>query len=370
MSDVAGSILVVDDIEASREVVGRTLQRHGYEAVSAAGGREALQQVADRAFDLVLLDIVMPEIDGLEVLRSIRHTHAPDRLPVIMLTARDQPADMVQALNLGANDYLTKPLDLPVALARIRTQIALKRAAASIQRQAEELGRSNAELEQFAYVASHDLRAPLRAIANLSEWIEEDLENGPVSKVREHLELLRGRVGRMEGLIDGLLAYARAGRLDDRITRVDTAQLLADAIFLLDPPSNCQVHVGPGMPVFDTAPTPLTQVFSNLIGNAIKHHDRDTGRVEVEAADAGDCWRFTVSDDGPGIPGDMADRVFEMFQTLRPRDEVEGSGMGLALVRKIVEAAGGAIECRPGRERGSVFQFTWPKSVDDVTRGG
>jgi PAS domain S-box-containing protein len=239
-----------------------------------------------------------------------------------------------------------------------------KRMELLMARQSEELARSNADLEQFAYVASHDLRAPLRAIGNLSEWIEEDLSGELPDKVREHITTLRGRVTRMENLIDDLLKYSRAGHESGEICRVDSAEMIRDVASLLAPPDGFVIEAVPPMPVFDAAKAPLEQVFRNLIGNAVKHHDRPSGKIVVSARDLGEWFEFSVGDDGPGIPEQAHETVFKMFHKLESRDRVEGTGMGLALVKRIVECHGGEVHIASSPDRGSTFRFTWPKTIE------
>lgn len=224
------------------------------------------------------------------------------------------------------------------------------------------LAAANAELEQFVYVASHDLRAPLRGIDNLAKWIEQDLDAVLEGETRENMELLRGRILRLETLLDDILQYSRAGRLGVQVERVDSRALVGEIVALLDPPAGISVHAAADLPAFDTARGPLEQVLRNLINNAIKHHDRRQGRIEVTARDQGDFYEFAVADDGPGIAPEFHERIFRMFQTLRSRDEVEGSGMGLAIIRKLVRQQGGEtwMESNPPA-RGTVFRFQWRK---------
>jgi PAS domain S-box-containing protein len=239
-----------------------------------------------------------------------------------------------------------------------------KQAEQKLERLAAELARSNADLEEFAYVASHDLRAPLRAISNLSEWIEEDLGESLAGDIQKNTDLLRSRVQRMERLIDDLLTYSRAGRVAAEIKTVDAAAMLTDVIFMLDPPEGFTIEIGPNMPVFETAEAPLQQVFHNLVGNALKHHDRKDGRIDLASSTVGDLYEFSVTDDGPGIAPEFQESVFQMFQTLQSRDKVEGSGMGLALVKKIIEHHGGRIELESAPGQGTTFRFTWPKHIE------
>lgn len=219
------------------------------------------------------------------------------------------------------------------------------------------------ELDQFAYVASHDLRAPLRGIANLAQWIQDDLGDRLDGESREHMRLLQGRVRRMEALIDGILAYSRAGR---RLATeaVDTGELAREAVELLAPGAGANVEVPADLPALRAERVPLQQVFLNLIGNALKHGRawRPDVVVRVQWRDADDAVEFAVTDNGPGIPPEYQERIWGLFQTLEARDKVEGTGIGLAVVKKIVETRGGRawVESAPGQ--GATFRFTWPRS--------
>ncbi|MBV9824657.1 MAG: CHASE3 domain-containing protein [Alphaproteobacteria bacterium] len=231
-----------------------------------------------------------------------------------------------------------------------------------LARQAGELLRSNEELESFAYVASHDLKAPLRGIDNLVTWIEEDLGEAVTGDVRTNMDLLRSRVRRLENLLDDLLAYSRAGRGDLTLDMIDTQQLVAELAELVSPPAGFTIEGVAPLPTLRASRAPLTQALQNLMSNAIKHHDNPAaGHVWVEAGRSGAMVEFVVSDNGPGIPPQFRERVFGMFQTLRPRDEVEGSGMGLAIVKKLVERQGGTAWLTDNsRGRGLAVHFTWP----------
>jgi light-regulated signal transduction histidine kinase (bacteriophytochrome) len=223
------------------------------------------------------------------------------------------------------------------------------------------LEKRNQELDQFAYIVSHDLKAPLRAIANLSTWIEEDIQDKLDEETSHNMDLLRGRVYRMEALINGLLQYSRVERVKTSAEPVDVESLLAEVIDSLAPPPAFTITVAPGMPNLIAQRLPLQQVFANLIGNAIKHHHRPDGHVKISSSDKGAFYEFAVADDGTGIEPRYHDKIFVIFQTLEARDRVENTGVGLAIVKKIIENKGGTIRLESQLGQGATFYFTWPK---------
>jgi signal transduction histidine kinase len=257
---------------------------------------------------------------------------------------------------------------ISLGIARERSIAALRESEERYRQRAEELGqlaaaleRTNRELDAFAYAASHDLRAPLRGIANLAQWIEEDLKGSLSDETQEMLALMRSRMHRMEALIEGILEYSRAGRVHERPVLVDVGRLVRDTIDLLAPDS-AVISVQVDMPTLVTERTRLQQVFQNLIANAIKHGGEGV-QIDVEARDAGAFWEFSVTDNGPGIAPEYHDRIWGIFQTLEPRDRVEGTGIGLSLVKKQVESQGGRVGVESSPGAGARFWFRWPKTA-------
>ena len=229
----------------------------------------------------------------------------------------------------------------------------------------QRLSVAHEELERFTYVASHDLKAPLRGIDSLATWLEEDLGDKLDDESREHLRLMRSRVGRLEGLLGDLLSYSRAGRGNAQIETFDCNTLAIDVHDLIGKPQ-FELSIKDKLPALLTAKSPFELVLRNLIQNAIKHHDRESGRIELSSWLEGDRYHFCVKDDGPGIPTEYHQRVFGLFQTLQSRDQVEGSGMGLALIRKVLISCNSdiTIHSDPEKERGTAFEFTWPIEWD------
>ncbi|MFZ2957676.1 MAG: CHASE domain-containing protein [Candidatus Ozemobacteraceae bacterium] len=234
-----------------------------------------------------------------------------------------------------------------------------KRVEKELEKKSSELAESNAELEQFAYVASHDLRAPLCAIESLSEWLEQDLGGSLQGESAKHLQLLRNRAKRMEKLLDDLLEYARIGHGEATVGEIDAAALVKELVDFQGLKNRFDLKLR-NLPVFTTIYTAFRQVLHNLISNVAKHHDKGNGVISVTALERDGFYEFSFADDGPGIPKEYQDKVFGMFQTLKPRDEVEGSGMGLAMVKKIIEHLGGNISLGAAQPRGLEVRFTWP----------
>lgn len=230
------------------------------------------------------------------------------------------------------------------------------------RQQSKELERVNKEVERLFRAVSHDLRAPLRAVQNLAEWALEDLEAKNHADIPGHLNALVGRVGRLERMLTDLLSYARIGRAEHAFESVGVGELLTEVHGMLELPHGFGVTWQKPMPSVVTQRTLLSQVFLNLISNAVKHHDAaHEGEVVVTADDQESFVKFSVRDNGPGIPQKHRAKIFGLFTTLKRRDEVEGSGMGLAFVQKVVRSQGGKIEVVGPEGRGVAFEFTWPK---------
>ncbi len=228
---------------------------------------------------------------------------------------------------------------------------------------ATELSRSNEELEQFAYAAAHDLRSPLRAIQDLLEWTLDDEDNHFSADGAQNMSLLKNRIERLNTLLSDLLEYSRVGQEETHITPLQMDKVVREVADFLDPDNHYNItYIGQTDRVLTYA-TPLRQIMMNLVSNGIKHHDKSTGKITIDASvDAGRIY-ISVSDDGPGVPISYHNRIFGMFETLRPRDEVEGSGLGLAIIRKSLNRYDGDIRVSsdPPKTRGTTFHFDLPE---------
>lgn len=238
-----------------------------------------------------------------------------------------------------------------------------KEAEARHDRLLQELTSANEELTNFAYVVSHDLKAPLRAIGALADWLSTDYSDKFNEEGKEHMRLLLSRVHRMSALIDGILQYSRVGRIKEASVLVDLNSLVSDVIDLLAPPGNIAVTADSSLPTVRIEPVRIQQVFQNLISNAIKYMDKPEGEIHISCVSLEREWQFAVKDNGPGIEERHFERIFQLFQTLAPRDRVESTGVGLSLVKKIVELWHGRVWLESRVGRGTTFFFTLPKSI-------
>ncbi|HPD65097.1 MAG TPA: HAMP domain-containing sensor histidine kinase [Bacteroidia bacterium] len=231
-----------------------------------------------------------------------------------------------------------------------------------INRLKEELKRKTEELESFVYIVSHDVKAPLRAINNLVEWIDEDL-NGTTGDVRENFDLLKNRVKRIENMMNALTELSRVRRMELDMAEVNTGAMIAEILEMIPDSKKMKVETGK-MPVFRTMHRKLYKVLYALIENAVIFHDKEDGHIRISCKEKEDCYVFSVKDNGPGIPEDLQGKVFTVFYTVNSKDIRETTGVGLTLAKKILDFVGGNIQLISKQGEGSEFIFTWPKELN------
>lgn len=319
----------------------------------------------------------MHEVDDdfVPTLDNVHLFYTPDTRPAIVEAFKNaihnkQGFDIeakIQTQNGGILDVRTKGVPfvdegrVPYVKGIFQDISKEKEAERQLKEYTEDLERINKELDQFAYIVSHDLKAPLRAINNLSMWIEEDLEGKLEGDTQNQFNLLRGRVGRLENLINGILNYSRAGRIDVTPISVDVGNLINSILDMLSPPPQFTITVGKNMPVMEAEKIVLEQIFSNLISNAIKYNKNPTPTIDISCEDIGQYYKFCVADNGDGIEPQYHEKIFVIFQTLDARDKVESTGVGLAIVKKMIEEKGCNAWVESEKGQGARFYFTWPK---------
>lgn len=239
-------------------------------------------------------------------------------------------------------------------------KMQLEIAHQDLQQRNAELEEANKDLDQFAFVASHDLKAPLRGISQLAQWIEEDLKEHFTEQTTEFMSLLQGRSRRLEKLLDALLSYSRIGRENNSFENFHLGERVKELFTLVNPNDNFKLECREDIGTMTTLIVPLELVLRNLLSNAVKHHHKSAGTIQFTAYQKDDYYCMQIADDGPGIPQQYHDQVFDLFKTLKPRDEVEGSGLGLSMVKKILDRYQCKYRILANQGGGTCFIFEWP----------
>jgi two-component system, LuxR family, sensor kinase FixL len=235
-------------------------------------------------------------------------------------------------------------------------------ARTQVEESARKLDYSIKELNEFAYIVSHDLKAPLRAVSQLANWIAEDQKDRLNDDGKEMIDLLLGRLERMNNLLEGILQFSRIGRVKEKETDVEVDALVREIIRNLPVPESFTITVANGLPTIRAEQPRIEQIFRNLLENAVKFMDKPNGEIAIGGEERDGFWHFAVADNGPGIEEAYQEKVWQLFQTLAARDDVEGAGIGLTLVKKIVEVAGGRVWLESEVGKGSTFYWTLPKA--------
>jgi len=418
-----GNILVVDDTPENLRLLSTMLTHRGYAPRCVINGQMALRACNSNPPDLILLDIMMPEMNGYEVCQHLKSEPKTREIPVIFISAKDEVFDKVNAFAVGGVDYISKPFQFEEVLARIESHLTLRNlqkqlkeqnvllqeeissrlavektldeknqvlqqeisnrcavekalqeqnlllqqeisnrqcAESALLKSNQELARSNAELEQFAYVASHDLQAPLATIASYAQLLEKRYKDQLDSQASKFIGNIVHGCTRMQTLIDDLLEYSRVGRSQKPFQIIDCNHVIQQVIANLQGAirNNQAVVTYTELPAVMGDISQLVQLFQNLVSNAIKYRQDESPTVYINAYKQENNWLFSVSDNGIGIASQYQERIFQIFQRLHTQKEYSGTGIGLAICQKIVERHGGSIwvDSEPGQ--GSTFHFT------------
>jgi len=371
MSINKGNILIVDDTPNNLRLLSETLSEQGYEVQCAINGKLALMAVKNSLPDLVLLDIKMPDMDGYEVCSTLKSQPETAEVPVIFLSSLDDVLDKVQAFKVGGIDYVTKPFQVEEVLARVENQLTICRLQQQLQAQNlqlqqlnQELKRSNQELEEFAYVVSHDLQQPLQSITGFAELLlgmksTIDFE----AEAEEYVRPILDEGIRMQELIKNLLEYSRVGTKKQDLKPIDCQELLTKTLVHLQKTleKNNAIISYDTLPVVMGDRVQLSQLFQNLIENGIKYQRPNVQpKVTITTKQTAQDWLFAIHDNGIGIDSQYFDRIFQIFTRLHSSQHYPGTGIGLAICKKIVERHGGKIWLESELGIGTTFYFTIP----------
>jgi signal transduction histidine kinase len=362
--------LLVEDNAADAELVLRALRGSGFEVISdlVHSAEDFRRVVRSNCPDVVLADYNLPQWTGMEALEILRNEGMD--VPLILVSGALGDVKAVECIKQGATDYVLKDslTRLPTSVRRALQEKALrqqrKKTEEDLAQKVEELARSNKELEQFAYVASHDLQEPLRMVASYTELLGERYRGKLDDKADKYIGYAVDGARRMQRLINDLLAYARVGSRAAPLQPTDSAAVLGSVVTVMRQTieaSQAEV-LWEKLPMVLADEVQLSQVFQNLIGNALKFHGKRPPQIRVGAEPAGEMWRFSVADNGIGIAKESGGRIFQMFQRLHTREEYEGTGIGLAIAKRIVERHGGQIWFDSVLDQGTTFYFTIAKA--------
>ncbi|MDA0814092.1 MAG: ATP-binding protein [Verrucomicrobia bacterium] len=351
------NVLIAEDERATQARLVSYLREWGYAPVAVRDGAEAWDTFLSGDFKCVISDWMMPRMDGLELVKAIRGHENHGYVYVILLTGRTDKQNLVEGMEAGADDFLTKPFDKDELRVRLR-------AGRRITELEARLAERNRELSVFTSVASHDLREPLRTISGFIGLLERKYKGQLDEEADEYIQFITDGAERMRALVTDLLSYARMESRQSEFEAVNTREIVEDKLAALGAAiEECGARIICGeLPTIEGDPTQLSQVFQNLIGNGIKYRGDASPVIKVGAVQRAEDWRFTVEDNGIGIPPEQATAIFEPFRRLHGAgSKYQGSGIGLAICKKVVERHGGRIWVESAPGGGSIFNFTIPK---------
>jgi len=353
------AILVVDDHEPALYARSRVLEREGYTVLKATSGADTLVMAERFRPDLIILDVHLPDINGFEICRRLKQNPATSSAAVLHVTASALSSEShVRALEAGTDTYLVEPLDAGVLVATVQSLLRMQAAEMSLRKANSELQRSNQELQEFAYIASHDLKEPLRTVRAYSQLLARRFGAQLGEEGNEYIAFITNATSHMSNLIEDLLVYSKVGSERQRVP-VPMEGVLSRVISNLQQAieaNGAAITHGP-LPTVQGAPDQLEQLLQNLLDNAIKYRRPDVAPAVHVTADADDrAWRFCVGDNGIGFDEQYTDQIFRMFKRLN--GGTAGTGIGLAIARKVVEAHGGRIWASSQPGEGSTFFFT------------
>lgn len=360
-------ILVVDDIQTNIQVVGGVLSEAGYEVMPATSGPQALERIKNQLPDLILLDFMMPDVNGVEVCKQLKANPRTKKIPVIFLTASSETQHLVEAFSAGAVDYVTKPFQAAELLARVKTHLELKKAREALFQYGERLRELNDEKNEFLGIVAHDLRSPLSNIVSSARMAIDDPTNDR-EQLNEFLEIIHASAVHVIHLVENLMDVnaIEQGRMKIDLAPCELGDLVRGVTSNYQGKARAKQQElslseegGPLVAMADAHST--IQVFDNLVSNAIKYSPAGK-RIDVRLARRDAVIRCEVQDQGPGVSAEDLKKMFGKFArlTARPTGGESSTGLGLSIVKKMVEAGGGKVWCESELGKGARFIVELP----------
>lgn len=350
-------VLIVEDNPEMRRYIFDTLS-HEFHIITATNGKEGLEKAIQEKPDIVVTDIMMPVMSGDKMVRAIREHSELDSMSIIFLSAKADMDARIRLLGEGAQDYLIKPFAPEELLVRVRNFIRLKKTI-------ETLETTNADMEAFSYSVSHDLRAPIRTIEGFMNILVEDFGNNLDPEALRIVEIIRKSIDTMNNLIQNLLDFHKVSIVELNARTVDMETVVRDVVSNLQQtdPKECKIRID-SLPSAWGDGSALKQVWVNLISNAIKYSSkRENPEVHIGCTEGEEWNTYFVKDNGAGFDKRYANRLFKVFQRLHLQEEFEGTGVGLAIVARVIQRHGGKVFAEGEVDKGSVFSFTLPKNT-------
>lgn len=367
-----GDILIVDDHKMNRELLRLRFEKRGYKTTPAENGAVALELIRKQHYDIVLLDIMMDDMSGYQVLEEIRKDYGMGELPVIMVTAKDLPEDIVKALHLGANDYVTKPVNFAVALARVQNALALKRTETELVVAKEEAIAASQSKSQFLASMSHELRTPLNAVIGFTNVLMKNPEDRLVEKDLLYLERIRDNGKHLLALINDVLDLSKveAGKMELFLETFDMPSVIRDVADSITPlvkknGNRLEIAIGETVGEVHADLTKVRQILNNLLSNASKF--TQDGTIKLSAVVEDENVLLSVEDSGIGMTPEEIERLFKPFtqadsSTTR---KYGGTGLGLSITWRFARMMGGEVTVVSEQGSGSTFSVRLPLHVHD-----
>lgn len=353
------SILIVDDRPENLLTLESIIEKSGRKIIKAGGGNDALRIAIRENIGLIMMDIQMPEIDGIQVARLLRSNKVTRHIPIIFVSAinsAERPS--MGDFEVGTVDSLNKPLDMTETRNKVALHERMYHQRMENLMLQTSVEKSAARFEQFIYIISHDLKAPLRAIDNLTNWIADDLAGMANESTSENIGLMKSRVNRMRCLLEGVLEYSRCSKFQEPPERVDLNKMTHMIFESLTPAQGCTLEVS-GLPVISIETSRMYIVIYQLLKNALIHHNDPTSvKITVTSEVIDESYVISVADNGPGIKPQYSQKIFDVFTTLKSKDDLETTGIGLPIVRKVLEDIDEKIWLDTDQSKGCVFKFS------------